>query len=112
MAIYRVKNKKTGDKRVVITRTKAGAINFAASADYEAEVIRGGELLKESKLGTACDDLTEKEPGLEGTQPLPMKNQQAEEIKSAQAKTANTGAVAGKPATSAPLSTQKAVGAK
>lgn len=83
MAIYKIKNKATGTERLVCTRTKAGAINFVASDDYEAETITGSALAKALKGGMTFDDLTEDEAN---DPKLPLKNKD----------------VAAKPATTAP----------
>lgn len=83
MAIYRVKNKKTGDKTAVITRTKAGAIKEVAKDDYDIEVITGAELLKEYQAGTKCIDLSDKDD--EEKPELPVKDVEKEKHEKARA---------------------------
>lgn len=105
MAIYRIKNKKTGDKNIVITRTKAGAINYVASEDYEAETIGAGEMMREVKKGVPFNDLSEEEAeGVEGEQKLPLKDTEKETTEAAKG-------VAAKAAAIVPQQ-KKAVGAK
>lgn len=102
MAIYRVTNKKTKEKVIVIVRTKAGAINHTAKDDYEAEVIGGADLLKEFQAGTKCTDLTVEEDPTPGTQPLPMKDTEAEKHKAAQASKLGVRTNAQKPSSTVP----------
>jgi len=76
MAVYKVKNEKTGEEVLVETRTKAGAINHVSKNDYTATSLNTSELVREVKAGKDIEVVGE-EPEATG------KEKAAEEVKAA-----------------------------
>lgn len=59
MAVYSVTNKTTKAERLVETRTKASAINYIASGEYEATALNTSDLVKKIQTGMTVETVKE-----------------------------------------------------
>lgn len=75
MAVYLVESK-DGSKRLVETRTKAGAINHVSNKDYNATALNTSELVKHIQAGIEVENTdTEEAPALESVENQKPKEQ-------------------------------------
>lgn len=58
MAVYLVEDSR-GNKRVIETRTKAGAVNFVAKSEYTATTLNTGDLVKYIREGKEIETADE-----------------------------------------------------
>jgi len=70
MAVYLIEDRE-GNKTLVETRTKAGAINYVAQGEYTAKTLNTSELVTYIKAGIEVQTIASSEPSEEKAENLP-----------------------------------------